>query len=91
MNYEWNPKKNAANIRAHGIDFADVVTLFENDDTLSMPDEDADRDEERYIAIGFDAHLQIVVVAYTLLSDTVRIISARRATKREKKIFERQT
>lgn len=82
MRFEWDETKNAANIRKHGIDFADVTDIF-NHPMLAILDNREDYGEERWIAIGWIRTL-VGVVAYTERhGDAIRIISARKATKHE--------
>ncbi|MGB5747390.1 MAG: BrnT family toxin [Desulfobacterales bacterium] len=86
MSYEWDPSKAIANIEKHGIDFADAVTVF--DDFSAVTIDDPDYDEQRFITIAEDSFGRILVVAYTWRGDIIRIISARKATKRERKHYE---
>ena len=86
MSYEWDPSKAIANIEKHGIDFADAVTVF--DDFSAVTIDDPDYDEQRFITIAEDVFGRILVVAYTWRGDIIRIISARKATKRERKHYE---
>jgi hypothetical protein len=81
MRYQWDPHKASANIRKHGIAFADAVFVFEDEAALTTADEDPD--EERSATMGTDAFGQILVVVYTWRGDEIRIISARRATRTE--------
>jgi uncharacterized DUF497 family protein len=64
------------------VDFADAATVFEDKHALTLADEISQ--EERYVSIGMDALARILVVAYTMRGKQIRIISARRATKRER-------
>ncbi len=64
MAYQWNPEKAAANLRKHGIDFADAVSVFSDDLAITIPDERFD--EERFVTIGMDGFARVLVVVYTL-------------------------
>lgn len=86
VSYEWDSKKASSNIRKHGIDFADVIPVFEDRAAVTIPDESSD--EQRFATIGMDALLRIVVVVYTWRGETIRIISARKATRTERRIYE---
>ena len=86
MSYEWDPKKAASNLRKHDIDFADAVTVFE--DELALTIDDDDRDEKRFVTIGMDALARILVVVYTWRADNIRIISARKAGPEERRHYE---
>ena len=78
--------KAIANIEKHGIDFADAVTVF--DDLNAVTIDDPDYEEQRFITIAMDALGRILVVVYTWRGDIIRLISARKATKNERKQYE---
>jgi uncharacterized DUF497 family protein len=86
MSFEWDPNKAISNLKKHGIDFTDAVTVF--DDLKAVTIDDPDYDEQRFITIAMDAFGRILVVAYTWRGDIIRLISARKATKRERKQYE---
>lgn len=86
MEFEWDAAKAASNLRKHGVDFADAVTVF--DDDLAITILDPDCEEERFITTGADAVGRLLVVVYAWREDQVRIISARRATRRERRTYE---
>jgi uncharacterized DUF497 family protein len=88
MAYQWNQDKAAANLRKHGIDFADAVSVFLDDLAITIPDERFD--EERFVTIGIDAFGRVLVVVYTLRDDEIRLISARIATRREQQQYEQE-
>jgi len=87
MTYEWHRRKAESNLRKHGIDFADAVGVFEDDNLLWQEDIDT-YNEIRHIALGMDYLGRIVVVVFTLRNDVIRIISARKATKHERETYE---
>lgn len=83
----WDQRKANANLKKHGISFEEAQTVLESDRQLIL--EDRDHAEERFIALGFSRKLNLLVVVYCYrLSDVVRIISARKATKGERKMYE---
>ena len=86
MGYEWDPNKAITNIEKHGIDFADAVTVFNDRNAVTI--DDPDDEEQRFITIAMDAFGRILVVVYTWRGDTIRRISARKATKKERKQYE---
>lgn len=88
MVYQWNRDKAAANLRKHGINFADAVSVFSDDLAITIPDERLD--EERFVTIGVDAFGRILVVVYTMRDDEIRIISARKATRQERQQYEEE-
>jgi len=83
---EWDPRKAEANWRKHGARFGDAATALEDEMGLTIQDPDAD--EERWVTMGKDATGRILVVVYTWRGETARIISARRATSRERRQYE---
>lgn len=88
MQFEWDDAKNLANIRKHGIDFADVPDIF-NHPMLTIEDTREVYGEERWIAIGWIQALIGVVVYSERQGDVIRIISARKATKYEVRRYEK--
>ncbi len=89
MRFDWDEAKNAINIRKHGIDFADVTGMFSHP-MLTLLDEREDYGEVRWIGIGWIQHLVGVVVYVERHDDTIRIISARKATKSEVRRYEQR-
>lgn len=87
MDFEWDPAKARSNLAKHGVSFSDVEAAFYDQHTISMPDPGASA-EERFVLVGMDALGKIVVVVYTYGVDSIRIISARRANKAERKSYE---
>jgi uncharacterized DUF497 family protein len=86
MEYEWDSDKAQSNREKHGIRFADAIVVLEDEFALTIPDDHAE--EERFITIGEDAFGQILVIVYTYRDEaTIRIISARTATRRERRIY----
>ena len=86
MESEWDPAKARSNFRKHRVRFADAVTALEDDSALTI--RDPGDDEERWVTIGLDVMRRILVVVYTWRGETVRLISARRATSKERKQYE---
>lgn len=85
VDFEWDENKAAANLRKHGVDFADAIGVFDDPLALSMPDEDPR--EDRSIGLGTDMLGRLLVVVYTFRGESVRIISARRATPSERAMY----
>jgi uncharacterized DUF497 family protein len=86
MVYQWNRDKAAANLRKHSIDFADAVSIFSDNLAITIPDERFG--EERFVTIGVDALGRVLVVVYTMRDEEIRLISARRATRQERRQYE---
>ena len=86
MRYEWDPKKARLNEAKHGIVFADAVLALEDDHALTLS-EQASSGEERFVTLGLDPFARVLVVVYTWRGDRIRIISARNATPRERRLY----
>jgi uncharacterized protein len=86
MAYQWDKNKAAINLRKHGIDFADAVSVFSDDLAITTPDERFD--EEPFITIGLDALGRVLVVVYAWRGQKIRLISARPATRQERRQYE---
>lgn len=85
MKFEWDDTKRLANIKKHGIDFADVPAMFEGD-VFAIEDQRFEYSETRYLTFGL-LQFRVIVVAHTDENDIIRIISARKATKNEEKRY----
>ena len=85
MNFEWDAVKATANLKKHGVDFADATAVFFDEQAITLPD--GCRDEERYVTIGLDSMGRCVVAAYTWRFGSIRLISARKATRSEARLY----
>lgn len=88
MTFTWDVRKAAANLKKHGIDFREAATVFYDPLSVTFPDDDHSEAEQRFLIIGTSALGNVLVVANTEEDDTIRIISARLATRRELKFYE---
>lgn len=88
MRFEWHPRKAAANLRKHGISFDEAATVFLDDLSLTGEDPDHSLHEERYVTFGISSSGRLLVVSHTDRGDRIRIISARPATRPERRIYE---
>ena len=88
MRYEWDPRKARSNAARHGVTFEEALTVFDDDFSVTGPDPDHSIDEERFITFGFSDRHRLLVVAHTLRTGTIRIISARVTTRRERRLYE---
>ena len=87
MAYQWDIPKARRNLAKHGIDFADAVSVYEDEWALSLEDQEIG-EEDRLVTIGSDARGRVLVVTGTYRGHEMRLISARRATPRERKQYE---
>ncbi len=86
MDFEWDPAKARLNLRKHGVHFSDAVLVLEDDNALTVSDESAEA-EVRWVTLGIDAFGRVLVVVYTWRGKSVRVISARLATPRERRQY----
>ena len=91
MQLEWDPRKDAANRRKHGIAFDEALTVFADPLARIFDDPDHSAGEAREIIVGHSARQRLLLVSFTERGGKVRIISARAATKRERKDYEENT
>ena len=87
MSYQWDSRKAASNLKKHGVDFADAIGVFEDERAMTIKEQFI-ADEQRYGSIGMDFLGREVVVVYTYRNNDIRLISARTATKSERKAYE---
>ena len=88
MEFEWDPEKAAANVKKHGVEFAEAMTIFGDPLELTIPDPDHSEDERRFLSIGLSAGGRLLVVAYTERAGRTRIINAREASSKERTNYE---
>jgi uncharacterized DUF497 family protein len=88
--FEWDANKAASNIKKHGVSFEDAKSVFYDNAARLIPDPDSSEGEERFILLGKSSYLKTLVVChcYRDPENTIRIISARKADKRESKQYE---
>lgn len=86
--FEWNQEKAAGNIKKHGVSFDEAVTVFWDENALIINDPDHSEDEDRFILLGMSENLRVLVVIHCERGNTIRLISARTATKQERKQYE---
>lgn len=88
MRFSWDDPKASANERKHGVSFAEATTALEDPMAVTFPDDDHSHDEQRFLTIGLSASGRILVVAHTERSLSTRLISARPATRSERRNYE---
>ena len=92
LRFVWDGRKAAANRRKHGVPFEEAEAVFADDNAILLDDPGHSDEEERAVLLGLSDRLRVLVVSHTLRDggNTIRIISARKATKRERaQYFER--
>ncbi len=88
MRFTWDARKAAANLRKHGVSFEEASTVFRATLSASGLDPDHSIREHRFVTFGISKQGRLLVVSQTEEDDTIRIISARLATRQERKIYE---
>lgn len=88
MKIEWDPKKAKSNLRKHGVSFKEAATALSDSMAATGADPDHSITEERYVTLGVSERGQLLAVAHTDEEETIRIISARIASKGERELYE---
>lgn len=84
--FEWDLGKAMLNLDKHRVDFADCIPVFEDPWALQLEDQHEDG-EERHVVLGSDALLRVVRVVYRWRGERIRMISAKEATRRERRLY----
>ena len=86
ISFEWDQEKNKSNIKKHGISFEEAVTVFADESAILFDDPEHSESEERFLLLGMSESARICIVChcYRASDMVIRIISARKATKKEK-------
>jgi len=89
VRFEWDPRKAEANLHTHGIRFAEAVTVWDDAFALAREDPDAVR-EQRFVKLGLSNQATLLVVVYAYREpDIIRMLSAWRANKRQREVYEK--
>lgn len=86
--FEWNEIKAQANVRRHGVSFEEAATVFSDPLAILLPDPDHSQGEERFLVLGLSSLQRVLVVSHAERPPRTRLISARRATRRERGQYE---
>ena len=88
MEFAWDPKKSASNLRDHKVTFEEASSIFGDSLAITFDDPDHSEGESRLLTFGLSEQGRLLVVSHTERRGLVRIISARRATRSERRIYE---
>lgn len=91
MNFEWDSRKAAKNEAKHKVSFTEAIAVFQDSLSMTYPDVDHSEEENRFLIIGATKSGKVLVVSHVFCDDTIRIISARRATPSERAFYEQQS
>jgi len=86
--FEWDQEKAESNLKKHGVSFDEAATIFNDPGITTISDLDHSEDEERYVSIGKSVIRRLLSVIHTYRKERIRLVSARKATKAEKKNYE---
>lgn len=86
-NFEWDTDKAHSNLEKHHVSFEEAATVFDDPMLITFIDDEHSADEERYITIGLSRRGHLLMLAHADRNDTIRIISARRATQKEEQFY----
>jgi uncharacterized protein len=90
LRFLWDPRKAAANVRKHGVGFGEATAVFDDPLSVRIGDPDHSTDEQRFLLLGLSNRRRLLVVAHSERGESIRIISARRATRRERRNYEEE-
>jgi hypothetical protein len=90
LSVEWDPAKAGSNLRKHGVSFEEAATVLEDPLSITLDDPDHSRTEQRFLLLGRSATDRSLIVAIAEGGDTLRIISARLMTPRERRAYEQE-
>lgn len=90
IEFEWDPRKAAANLRKHGVSFHEAATVFGDSMAYTFDDPDHSESEQRFLTFGQSLSNRLLVVTHTDRGLRIRIINARLMTKRERRIYEEE-
>jgi len=90
VGFEWDAFKASANARKHGVQFAEAMSVFTDEYAITLTDDESSRDEQRFVTMGMGMKARVLVVVYCFRGKSIRIISARPATKQECQRYEQQ-
>ncbi len=88
ITFDWDPGKARRNLQKHGIDFKEASTVFADTLSITIPDPDHSDDEERWVTMGLSNRHRLLVVVHKEEAETIRLISARRADRLERRKYE---
>lgn len=88
LQFEWDDKKARTNLAKHAVSFGEATTVFADARSLTIPDPAHSKVEDRFVILGRSHQRRLLVVVYTERGDKVRLISARRASRNERKQYE---
>ncbi len=90
LRFRWDPRKAVSNERKHGVGFREATTVFDDPLSVTIPDPDHSLHERRFVLVGLSNRARLLVVAHSERGESIRIISARRADRQERRNYEEE-
>lgn len=89
LTFDWDPIKDASNLRKHGVSFGEAKTVFTDEFARLIADPDHSDDEDRFLLLGMSINSRFLVVCHCIREgEVIRVISARKADRRERQVYE---
>jgi uncharacterized DUF497 family protein len=88
MRFEWDKNKAKTNLKKHRVSFEEAETVFEDDFTVTISDDEHSFEEKRFVTIGQSLTGRLLIISHTFDEEKIRIINARKPTKAERKDYE---
>ena len=88
--FEWDPEKEKTNIQKHGVSFHEAATVLGDPLSWTFPDPDHSFDEDRFLTFGTSSGSRSLIVSHTDRGEKIRIISARKMTRLERRFYEEE-
>jgi len=88
LTFEWDSRKARSNLEKHGVSFEEAKSVFGDPASLTIRDPEHSEFEDRFVILGYSERGKLLVVVHTERGDNIRIINARRASKRERVVYE---
>jgi len=91
LEFEWDPEKALRNVRKHGVSFREAAMVFKDTLAITYYDDAHSDHEQRFATLGISDRGRVLVVCHTLIDENIRLISARKATRHERNIYEKES
>ena len=88
MKFEWDQQKADSNLKKHNVSFQEAASAFGDTFSITYPDPDHSVREQRFITVGMSGSGKVLIIAHTDRGDNIRIISARKAARKERRYYE---
>ena len=89
IEFEWDDEKASRSLKKHGVSFEEGATIFNDPKIATISDPDHSKDEERYISLGISVEGRLLIVVHVQRGERIRLIGCRKATKAERKTYEK--